>query len=278
MVILMKDVSADGDIDDDIIKKFLPGLGVMALQRMIENPDFRRRRWATAVGIQKAKKDSLLNAVKQISDLFRTLKKYTVITNVGQRYGTFNSVVTNPANLTNDCLFYKFKYENDYKKLPAQFQVSPEEKKKLYRKMFIALVTGFGIPRSATEGIGITKPTVFPQPQPDCSDADWTKYCNSIQYLRKEEEKKDGFWSAAGKAVLDPFKNVKKNSDAASDEKSFGSSKKGEILFASGDGTMVLDRSIYRANVGGAETYYDDYRQPIGNGNVSRVRKAMMDV
>ena len=275
---IFKDVSADGDIDDDIIKKFLPGLGVMALQRMIENPDFRRRRWATAVGIQKAKKDSLLNAVKQISDLFRTLKKYTVITNVGQRYGTFNSVVTNPSNLTNDCLFYKFKYENDYKKLPAQFQVSPEEKKKLYRKMFIALVTGFGIPRSATEGTGITKPTVFPQPQPDCSDADWTKYCNSIQYLRKEEEKKDGFWSAAGKAVLDPFKNVKKNSDAASDEKSFGSSKKGEILFASGDGTMVLDRSIYRANVGGAETYYDDYRQPIGNGNVSRVRKAMMDV
>ena len=42
---ILKDVSADGDIDDDIMKKFLPALGAMAHQRMIDNPDFRRRRW-----------------------------------------------------------------------------------------------------------------------------------------------------------------------------------------------------------------------------------------
>ena len=238
---ILKDVSADGDIDDDIMKKFLPALGVMAHQRMIDDPDFRRRRWRDAVGRQKAKKDSILNTVKQISDLIRTLKEFNVISNVGHRYGTFNRVVTNPANLTDDCLFKTLKDKDDYKKLTAQFQVSPEEKKKLYRKMFIALVNGFGIPRAATESSGLAKPTVFPEPQPNCSDADWTKYCNSIQYLRKKKEKKDGFWSAAGNAFLDPFKNVINNGEAGSDEKSFGSSKKGEILFASEDGTMVLD-------------------------------------
>jgi len=41
---------------------------------------------------------------------------------------------------------------------------------------------------------------------------------------------------------------------------------------------MVLDRGIYRANVGGTEDYYDDNRRPLGNGNVSRVRNAMLDV
>ena len=275
---ILKDVSADGDIDDDIMKKFLPALGVMAHQRMIDDPDFRRRRWRDAVGRQKAKKERILNIVKQISDLIRTLKEFNVISNVGHRYGTFNRVVTNPANLTDDCLFKTLKDKDDYKKLTAQFQVSPEEKKKLFRKMFIALVNGFGIPRAATESSGLAKPTVFPEPQPNCSDADWTKYCNSIQYLRKKEEKKDGFWSAAGNAFLDPFKNVIKNGEAGSDEKSFGSSKKGEILFASEDGTMVLDRGIYRANVGGTEDYYDDNRRPLGNGNVSRVRNAMLDV
>lgn len=275
---ILKDVSADGDIDDDIMKKFLPALGAMAHQRMIDNPDFRRRRWRDAVGRQEAKKERILNIVKQISDLIRTLKEFNVITNEGQRYGTLNRVVTNPANLTDDCLFKTLKDKDDYKKLTAQFQVSPEEKKKLYRKMFIALVNGFGIPRAATESSGLAKPTVFPEPQPTCSDADWTKYCNSIQYLRKKEEKKDGFWSAAGNAFLDPFKNVIKNSEAVSDDNSFGSSKKGEILFASEDGTMVLDRGIYRANVGGTEDYYDDNRRPLGNGNVSRVRNAMLDV
>ena len=65
---------------------------------------------------------------------------------------------------------------------------------------------------------------------------------------------------------------------AFNDDCSFGSSKKGEILFASGDGTMVLDRGIYRANVGGWENYDDGVQRPVGNGFVSRVRNVMLSV
>jgi hypothetical protein len=60
------------------------------------------------------------------------------------------------------------------------------------------------------------------------------------------------------------------------DDFSYGSSKKGEILFASGDGTMVLDRGIYRANVGGMDSESDDPMRPEDNGPATRVRKAML--
>ena len=61
----------------------------------------------------------------------------------------------------------------------------------------------------------------------------------------------------------------------------YGSSKKGEILFSTNDGTMVLDRGIYRANVGGAEGLEPDPqhpREPNGSAYVGRVRKAMLSV
>ena len=59
------------------------------------------------------------------------------------------------------------------------------------------------------------------------------------------------------------------------DDFSFGSSKKGEILFASGDGTMVLDRGIYRANTG-LEDYEESANQPQVNGPATRVRNVML--
>ena len=64
------------------------------------------------------------------------------------------------------------------------------------------------------------------------------------------------------------------------DDWAFGSSKKGEILFASEDGTMVLDRNIYRANVGGSEQYQveDDQQNQLVNGYATKVRNAMLGV
>ena len=146
------------------------------------------------------------------------------------------------------------------------------------------MVNSLGIPRSATELVAVGLPaTVFSEPSYDCSDADWAKYVRSIQNLRKKEDKStvQKVKDAAKKAFTDPFKGMfdYKGIKDALDDYSFGSSKKGEILFASGDGTMVLDRGIYRANVGGLDNESDDAAmRPEDNGPATRVRKAMLRV
>ena len=85
---------------------------------------------------------------------------------------------------------------------------------------------------------------------------------------------------ALKEGLVDPFKDVLdfKGWKGVYDDFSFGASKKGEILFASGDGTMVLERGIYRANVGGWDNEGDDPQHPEDNGPATRVRKAMLSV
>jgi hypothetical protein len=279
---IYKDVKEDDDIDEAIIRKFLPGLGLMA-QRRMDNPDFRRRRWQDAIAQQEIKKDAMVKAVKRLALLIEVLKSFDVTPQrLPVAFDKLSGVVKN-ANLPADCLFKTMKDKDEYKQFTAEFQVEADEKKKVFRQLFIALVKAFEIPRSATESAGVgMKATVFPEPQPDCSDADWTKYCNSIQTIRKKENKSTGdkVLSTIGDKILDPLKGMFdiKGFMAFSDDCSFGSSKKGEILFASGDGTMVLDRGIYRANVGGWENYDDGVQRPVGNGYVSRVRNVMLSV
>ena len=86
--------------------------------------------------------------------------------------------------------------------------------------------------------------------------------------------------SAVGDAILDPLKGMfdYKGIKNALDDWTYGSSKKGQILFASGDGTMVLDKDIYRANVGGLDLNSDsgNPNDPQGNGFATRVRNAML--
>jgi hypothetical protein len=177
-------------------------------------------------------------------------------------------------------MFKKLKDRDPYNKFAADYHVSDDEIKKVLRKFFIALVKKFEIKRSATEsaGLGLVA-TVFPEPSFDCSDADWAKYVRSIQNIRKKEEKstKEKVGEAIGNAILDPLKGMfdVKGFMEFADDFSFGSSKKGEILFASGDGTMVLDRGIYRANTG-LEDYEESANQPQVNGPATRVRNVML--
>ena len=278
---IYRDVKEDDDIDEAIIRKFL-ALGMVA-QRRMEDPNFRRRRWQDAIAQQTIKKDAMVKAVKKLALMIKVLKTFDVSPQqLPAAYDKLRSVVMN-NKLPDDCLFLTLKDKDEYKQFNAEFQVSADEKKKVFRKLVIALVNAFEIPRSATESDGIgMKATVFPEPQPDCSDADWTKYCNSIQTLRKKESKStwDKVSDKIASNIVDPLKGMFdiKGFMAFNDDCSFGSSKKGEILFASGDGTMVLDRGIYRANVGGWENYDDGMDRPAGNGFVTRVRNAMLSL
>ena len=277
-----KDVTNQiGDFDDQVLLHFLPGLaGQVAQFRLGENPAYKEDRWKHAVALQKTEKDKIINATEQLALKIQELKDFHVSVHYPAEYQKLNDVITD-ANLTDDCLFKTMKDKDGYKDFTVRFGNTQAEKKKLCRKLFIALVNSFDIPRSPnnSDGLGV-KASVFPEPKPDCSDADWAKYVNSIESLRKPDKKDNTVLSTVGDVMKDYIKSAfdYKGWKAFMDDFSFGSSKKGEILFASETGTMVLDRGIYRANVGGLENFDDGSGRPIGNGPVSRVRKAMLSV
>ena len=281
---IYREIAVNDEVDFGIMAKFLGSVAFMqSFAQIVTDKAFRDQKWADAVARQNTKKQEMVKAVKNLALMIKVLKTFDVSPQqLPAAYDKLRSVVMN-NKLPDDCLFLTLKDKDEYKQFNAEFQVSADEKKKVFRKLVIALVNAFEIPRSATESDGIgMKATVFPEPQPDCSDADWTKYCNSIQTLRKKESKStwDKVSDKIASNIVDPLKGMFdiKGFMAFNDDCSFGSSKKGEILFASGDGTMVLDRGIYRANVGGWENYDDGMARPAGNGFVTRVRNAMLSL
>ena len=281
---IYREIAVNDEVDFGIMAKFLGSVAFMqSFAQMVTDKAFRDQKWADAVARQNTKKQEMVKAVKNLALMINVLKTFDVSPQqLPAAYDKLRSVVMN-NKLPDDCLFLTLKDKDEYKQFNAEFQVSADEKKKVFRKLVIALVNAFEIPRSATESDGIgMKATVFPEPQPDCSDADWTKYCNSIQTLRKKESKStwDKVSDKIASNIVDPLKGMFdiKGFMAFNDDCSFGSSKKGEILFASGDGTMVLDRGIYRANVGGWENYDDGMDRPAGNGFVTRVRNVMLSL
>ena len=184
-------------------------------------------------------------------------------------------------NLPDNCLLKSLKDDDNYKKFTTAYSPQNDEKKQAYRKIFIALVNKYKFERSAMEGGGLlTQPTVFNEPAYDCSDDDWGKYVKSILTLKTKDDKStlSKVGSAIGEAILDPLKSCFdiKGIVNALDDWTYGSSKKGEILFGTSDGTMVLDKNIYRANVGGVNSESGNPNDPQGNGPATRVRNAML--
>ena len=276
-----RDVTKDDNPDFAIMAKFLK-IQQATLVNLAMSDKQKKKKWEQAIAAQQRQKQIMIGSVGLFAMLIRNLKDFQLNTDaqIGFEYTQLRDVVT-WDNLPDDCMFKKLKDRDPYNKFAADYHVSDDEIKKVLRKFFIALVKKFEIKRSATEsaGLGLVA-TVFPEPSFDCSDADWAKYVRSIQNIRKKEEKstKEKVGEAIGNAILDPLKGMfdYKGFKAFYDDFSYGSSKKGEILFASGDGTMVLDRGIYRANVGGMDSESDDPMRPEDNGPATRVRKAML--
>ena len=280
---VFEDVTADQNPKLNIIAHFkkvsTATLAGITSDKLLKNM------WTQTVGLQTTKKNALIEAVKQLAGAIKSLKNLEVKSGKDNKFQVLNNTLTT-NNLPDFSLLKKLKDDDNYKKFTADYPDIAAEKKKVCRKFFIDLVKGFEIPRSATECNGITKPTVFAEPQPDCSDEDWAKYCRSIQTIRKKKEN-GSIWSeigeGAGDALANNFSGVGDIKNMFTDFCSlfYGSSKKGEILFSTNDGTMVLDRGIYRANVGGAEGLEPDPqhpREPNGSAYVGRVRKAMLSV
>lgn len=276
---LYEDVEANGQCKPAIMKKFLGGAPTIAALK--GSNEEKQAAWAEAVARQNAAKNEIKEATSFLASCIKELKDFQISTaNIPEDYDKVREVFT-AANLPDDCLLKKqFKDLDGFKDFSVDYQVSDDEKKKVLRKLSIALVNALQIPRAATESAGLgLAATVFPEPAYDCSDADWAKYVRSIQTLVKKEEKTtlEKVGDAVVGGILDPLKGMfdVKGFMEFADDFSFGSSKKGEILFASGDGTMVLDRGIYRANTG-LEDYEVSANQPQVNGPATRVRNVML--
>lgn len=281
---VFEDVTADQNPKLNIIAHFKKV--ATATIAGITSDKLLKNMWTQTVGLQTTKKNALIEAVKQLAGAIKKVKNLEVKSGMNNNFQVLNNTLTT-NNLPDFSLLKKIKTDDTYKKFTVDYPDIAAEKKKVCRKFFIDLVKGFQIPRSATECNGITKPTVFAEPQPDCSDEDWAKYCRSIQTIRKKKEEEGSVWSKIGEGIGDALANNfsgigdVKNILTDLDSICFGSSKKGEILFSTEDGTMVLDRGIYRANVGGVEGLEPDPqhpREPNGSAYVGRVRKAMLSV
>ena len=277
---IYRDVTENDDPDIDIISKFMH-LHLFHNRKYKKN--YLTKKWKDAIVRQGSAKGAMIDSFRTYAAHIKNIKDFQLSVNpyVGAEYENLRNLLT-MDNLPGDCLLKTLKDTAPYNKFAAPYPLEAE-KKKVLRKFYIGLVNSFEIPRSATESEGISlKPTVFPEPAYDCSDSDWAKYVRSVQSLRKKEEKStlQKIGGALKEGLVDPFKDVLdfKGWKGVYDDFSFGASKKGEILFASGDGTMVLERGIYRANVGGWDNEGDDPQHPEDNGPATRVRKAMLSV
>ena len=273
---LYKDVKESDDPDYGIIAKFLKlevGLFVMS-------PALLKKKWKAAIERQEAQKSVLIIAVTLLKESINNMKNFELVKPAG-RLKELDSLMT-MDHLPDCCVFKNFniKDRDDLNVFSVNFVIGEDEKKTVYRKLFIDLVNKFEIKRSALICSGLmSKPKVAPEPQaPYNSNKAWSAYVRSIQSLPVKEPTKKEEMKAS---FVDPLANLFSATDFKTsfyDDWAYGSSKKGEILFASEDGTMVLDRNIYRANVGGSENVVDENGNVLVDGYAVKVRNAMLSV
>ena len=264
------------DIDWPVMARFL---GPGAMRRYLNKPDDeKRQQWVIALTRQRSQRQAVIDDIRALGQTIQSLKNFQ-FAKAAKKYEQLNKVMK-ADKMPNDCLLSGIDKSEQHKLFKTVYSDPPAMRKLIFRKLCIELVNAYKIKRAALEGGGVlTSPTVFPEPAYNCSDDDWAKYVRSIQSLKRDDKTT---WqktkSAALSAVTDPLKGAFdfKGIVNALEDWTYGSSKKGEILFAAPDGTMVLDRSIYRANVVGEDDYDRGENRPQGNGLASRIRNAML--
>lgn len=269
------------DIDWSVMARFL---GPGAMRRYFNSTnDVKRQQWAIALAAQRNQKQIIIDGIRELGTAIANLKNFQ-FEKAAKKYEKLNGLMS-ADKMPKECLLSGIEKTDRYKLFKTFYSDTPANRKLTYRKLFIELVKSFNFERSALEGGGmLSKPTVFPEPAYNCSDADWAKYVKSIQTLKKKDDRStlSKVGSAVGDAILDPLKSCFdiKGIVNALDDWTYGSSKKGEILFGTSEGTMVLDKEIYRANVGGLDINKEDSTNPFDpqrNGPATRIRYAMLD-
>ena len=274
-----RNIEDNEEIDWSVMSRFL---GPQAMKRYYNKPEAeRRQQWAVALQRQRHHKEIIKYCITDLGQAIQKLKDFQ-LSKAAKKYEKLNALMQ-PNKMPNECLLGGGIEQNEkFKLFKRNYPASAALKKLIYRKLCIELVKSYKFNRAALEGGGLlTQPTVFPEPAYTCSDEDWAKYVRSIQSLSRKDErsKTQKFFDSAWKSFSDPFKGVLdiKGIINAFDDWTYGSSKKGQILFGSPDGTMVLDRNIYRANVAGEDDFDRGADKPQGNGHATRIRNAMLN-
>ncbi len=133
---------------------------------------------------------------------------------------------------------------------PTGNNVIQDAQKKLARKMYVALVDFFKIPREkvgAVNGIGGAVPAA-PDPYDDNIEVDWNAYVESIQTLVKKEN--TAWADTALASIVDPIaQGITGFADDIQDYLAFGPNKSGKILFSDGGATKILNKDMDKAHV-----------------------------
>lgn len=279
--VCQQELNPDQNPNREVIENYL-SLGSYALEMLNNNQEYAKGRWEYVVDLQNRLKRAVTDSAQKLADAIKLLKDFKIDTIVNGMAGDYDKLkdALTMDNLPEDCIIKTVATKDGYKNFTASYDLIVEsERKKINRKFFVALVNLFKFERvtpSAFGGIG--KATVPAEPQPDCSDADWTAYVNSIQKMPITPPTKLKKYVKA--AFADPFKQatlggLDKWAEFFHDDWCFGSSKKGQILFSGSEGTMVLDKNIYRANVDLSEDMV--IKQTMESGLARLVRDAMMN-
>jgi len=248
---LFRDIQANEDVEPEFIHAFARRPGNLLLAVL----DFRYFE-AQAKQEQQNRKNLIIAHAKLMRQNIRELSQGLADFNnkvsneinqpePGMSYDTLKSVMKKD-NLpkcfikdTNDAAFEDLRLFNspaaDFDKLL----------KTIRRTFHVKLLDALEFKRSATEMdvLGLKKASVPAAPKGDCDDLAWAKFVSSVQKMPVPEKPNrviaDAMLDASGIKGWRAFK----------DDFAYGSSKSGKILFPGQDGTMVLERNIFRANV-----------------------------
>ena len=269
---ILKDVDNDDNLTDEFIKFYVP-------QYSPERDGRRRKVFVRLFKKKQAEvKNDFLKSLVLIKMGIHNLKTIEMKSIVDER--NFEQKVK--TALGNESFLDKFKQslnsdELKHFEISWNVELTNKLKKMLRRKCFIELVKTYGFERTATggvAGVGAKAPDA-PDPFADNIEAEWNTYVNSIQSLPKIKSDKDIAGDFAQKYLGDPFfKQLGLDLlNDAFDCAAFGVGSKGKILFSSGQGTMMLENDIMRANVDGAEDA--NYGTRSVPGKVAELRNLM---
>jgi hypothetical protein len=251
---LFKDLGDNDKVDDKFIHYFVPANTFAMLDPEMEEQ--------AAKVAQKKRKQAMIDAAENLRVIIKRLNDVTT---------NFNNEVALKINpnqpepgMNYDSLKKVMKKDNlpkspikdikgaDYEKLrlfKLSTRIWDNYLKPARRAFHIKLISELGFERAGinNDPTGMTKPKAPAEPKPDCDDRTWADFVNSIQVMPKKKEDK----GLLDELVKDPMLEASgiKGWNEFKDDFAFGSSKNGQILFSSHDGTMVLERNIYRANV-----------------------------
>ena len=259
-----------GELTQDMLNHFIPPF-VGDITDLLKTSALISQNWY---------RDRLRLKLEDLQSKIKELKGFSIlplIPNVDFNPGLIADI---NDTLLQDTIFKTAVNDDNFKAFTTDFFALAKENelRLIRRKICVKLVTLFDFKRTATGGVaglGSAAPAV-PDGNNITDEATWNAFVNSIQAMPKVDKEQTLFKDFLQNNLGDPFlKNtaILEIINDVNDCDAFGPNDKGKILFSSGQGTMMLENDIMRANVDQAED--SDYAKGTVSGYVSTIREIM---